>query len=431
LAVALAISMVAASASATAPSTFGQGAKSSGVALADVAEPEPTAATQQNAAVAATPGFRLRLGYGYGAMGLTIDGKDAGVRNVSGIDLAGQYGLRASKSIDLGLAMALHLPDAYIARIAFRPATEPSFVLYESSLQRMTFDAVAALRWGPVAIGGGASMSLDVGGDGTDFVLGQDAQGTYADAGANVELPYRAAPIVALQARLGRASLGATFRGPLAVDLHLESKNRVALTGNPLNGTTTVIVDGVSGYDPATVDLGGAVALGEGLTALWAIEYAAYSYAPPPSADVTIDVRLGTVPSQREARFIEPRMRDTLSPRLGLELRRPASRDVVRDRELPIWRWAVRGGYLFAPSPLPRQTGFTTYADAARHLIALGAGYRFGRAAGVDLSLNAAGQLHLFATRQEEKNSMSLPYARYEAGGHVVYGSASLEGSWK
>jgi hypothetical protein len=79
---------------------------------------------------------------------------------------------------------------------------------------------------------------------------------------------------------------------------------------------------------------------------------------------------------------------------------------------------------------VPRQSGLTTYADATRHQIAAGGGYHLGKLAGVDLSVEAAGQLHVLQPRTEDKDSPALPYAHFEVGGHVLYGAATLEATW-
>ena len=426
-----AITFAGRSARADAPGLFGLGARSAGLARAVVAAGDPVDAPRENPAAAAAPGLRLRLGYGYGALGLRFDGADAGVERASGVHLAAQYG-RAAGPVDVGLALALHFPDQYLAKIGFRPASEPQFVLYESSLQRVTFDLVAAVRWRWLSIGGGISAGLTVGGQGTRFDLAQDAHGAGADAAIDDALPYRLAPIVGARADLGRVAIAAAFRGPMALDLRLHSFNTVALQDNPLNGTTTVRVSGSSGYDPAVVTVGARARVVGGLFAMASIEYAVYRATPPPVAEVVIDVKLGTTPGQREARFVEPRFRDTLTPRVGLELGpSPAPVDASAPaRRAPIRRWVARAGYAVAPSPVPAQIGFTTYADATRHEIAVGAGVHLGRLGGVDLTLDAAGQLHLLAPRSVQKQSLALPYARHTIGGEIVYGTATLEASW-
>ena len=84
----------------------------------------------------------------------------------------------------------------------------------------------------------------------TTFDLGQDARGTYADGGADVALQYHATPIVGVSWKVDdRVRVGANFRGPLSAELELESVDAIAVTGNPLNGTTNVFATGIAGFD--------------------------------------------------------------------------------------------------------------------------------------------------------------------------------------
>ncbi len=409
---------------ADALSVFGAGARSAGLARATVAGGGPADAPRDNAALAAEPGLHMRLGYGGGAMLLTINGDSAGVPRASGFNLSAQAGVEPARKVAIGAALSLYMPDQYIAGIRFRPATEPQFALYEAPLQRTAVDIVVAARFGPIAIGGGVASILNIGGKGTRFELGQDAGGPFADAGLDIALPYRFAPIAGIHADFGRVAVGASVRGALAIDLRLDSDIKVTLHDNPLGGTTTVHVNGPSGFDPAVIAAGARVDIGGGLSALASFEYAVYSAVPPPVADVVLDVKLGTTPSQREVRFPLPRFRDTISPRFGVELRRPAGPSST-------WRWAARAGYALSPSPVPPQTGLTTYADATRHQIALGGGYHIGRVIAVDLAVNAAAQLHLLNPRALDKANASLPYSHVDVGGKIVYGAATLEATWR
>lgn len=418
---AIALLVAATPARADVPSMFGFGARAAGLARSGVASDDAGAAARENPALAATTGLRLRLGYGYGAIRMTFNDLDAGVPHASGVDLAAQYGAAIRGGFELGIAVALHIPDPYLAKLTFRPATEPQFVLYEAQLQRTSFDLALAARYGPLYFGGGVAAGLSVGGDGARFTLSQDARGTSADGAVDVKLPYRLAPIFGARADLGRFAFGASFRGSMGLDLKLDNAAKIDLIGNPLNGDTLVRASGTAGYDPAVVTVGARAHLFGGLAGYASIEYAVWSAAPPPVADVSIDVKLGTTPGLREVKFPLPRFRDTLAPRFGLELRRP-SQDA--------WRWAARIGYAVLPSPVPRQTGFTTYADSTRHQIAFGAGYRFGRIAGFTFSAEAAGQIHVLAPRSEEKESPSLPYAQYSVGGRLYYGAITLEAAF-
>ena len=132
-------------------------------------------------------------------------------------------------------------------------------------------------------------------------------------------------------------------------------------------------------------------------------------------------MQLGTTPGLREVKFVSPRFRDRIAPRVALELRRPSA---------AAWQWAARLGYALLPTPVPTQTGLTSYADATRHEVALGGGYHIGKVAGVDLSIEAAGQVHVLQPRSEDKDNPALPYAHFEVGGTILYGGATLEAKW-
>lgn len=436
----LSASGVASPARAAAPDTFGFGPRSQALQQSDVAGAgDPIVAAQRNPALAAAPGVHVRLGYSYARLGLTIDGRETGLPEARGLELGAHAGGRLHELVDAGLALAAFVPDQSLARLSFVPATEPTFVRYGPSLGRASFDLVAALRVGPLALGGGVSVGLGVDGAGASFDLGASPGsagspgsegGQRADGAVDLSLPYRLAPLVGAKLTLEPVALALAVRGSMGTDLSLPSDVDIALGGTPLDGTTRVVVRGVSGFDPLRVTLGArgrlvrAAALDLVLHA--ALEYAAYHEAPSPAAEVDLDVALGTVPSERVARYGAPRLRDTLTPRLGLELAFPGgSRDPFERA-----RVALRAGWAFSPSPVPPQRGLTSYADAERHQVGLGVGVGLGAVFGAKLALSAAGQVHALVPRVEQKDDPSLTYARFTVDGLVGQGSAALEVGW-
>ena len=417
---------------ASAPGLFGHGARSAALGQADIADADATTAPQQNAALVAETGQRARLGYTYGLVDLRINDRRAPVADVSGIDIGAQLGFRLPASFSAGLGFAAHLPDHQIANIGFRPGTEPQFVRYEAVLQRASFDFAFALRRGPIALGAGAAFAVDMGGAGTSFQLAQDGRGTYADASSDITLAWRVAPLLGLSVDLGRVALGLSYRGALAVGVLVQSDVRIALTDNPLNGTTHVSVAGASGWEPARFAWGGRVRVVSGLSVLGSLSWEGYHAAPPPVANVTLDVALGTSPGRKEVSFVLPRFRDVIAPRMGLEWvgrqGKPGAKRKPGDTAL---RYAARAGYSFLPSPVPPQLGFTSYADASSHTLALGFGLGLGRYWGVDLRLDLAAQLLLLTERAEQKASNALPNAYYVVSGRVFHGTLSLEGAFE
>jgi hypothetical protein len=411
---------VAGSARATSQLLFGYGPRDVALAQADVADASPACAAYVNPAFAATSGTRVAIGYGHGWTKLELNGADAGVRDIAGTDLALQLGSTVSEDLALGGAVNLHLPNRSLARIAFSPGTEPVFVRFDPASQRTTADAVVAIRYAGLSLGVGASLLVSAEGQ-VDFLLGQDGNGTYADGESDVSLPYELTPIAGLAADLGPAALALRYRGAQSVDLDLGTKAMVEVQGNPLNGVTHVAVSGASGYVPATVDASARWSPSHGLRLMSALQLARWSRAPSPAADLAMDVDLGLSPGQREGRFVRPAYRDTLSPRVGLEV-------------LPgglTSKWALRAGYAFTPSPIPEPKGFASPADAPTHTFALGAGLSFGLVGGVDLRADAAGQLVKLQNRTFDKGDDTIPFARYEAGGYVGVANVSLEGTWR
>ncbi len=416
--------------------TFGSGPRDEALMRSSVAEGAPTDAATENPAFAAAIGTHIRFGYAASGLFFRINGSDVGAAPVTGIDLGTHAGRRITNNVWAGLGLAIHSPDSQIARISFRPATEPQFVLYEPSLQRLTFDLVGAVRYGRVALGIGGSVALSVGGPGVTVDVAEDARGAHAEGSADIDLGYKIAPLFGAVVQLGRLQFGASFRGEIAVDLQLESVVKVALSGNPLNGTTSVFIRGASGYTPPLVNLGARLLVVRGLAAYAGLEYAAFSAAPAPVADVAMDVALTTSPAVREVRFIEPRFRDVLSPKMGLEFRTSAPPLPTTFLAEPppskeSWKVALRAGYAYVPSPVPPQKGFTSYADSVRHGIGIGAAYHVGDVWGIDVTLSLAGQFHVFEKRMEQKTSPTLPFARYDIAGEIVRFSAAIEGAIK
>src|SRR5205814_804792 len=81
--------------------------------------------------------------------------------------------------------------------------------------------------------------------------------------------------------------------------------------------------------------------------------------------DLRVLVDLGITPPLLRALFPAEGFRDTFVPRLGLEWRRPVHRAVDV---------AARAGVAWEPSPVPGQTGLTSFADNDRVVVGAGAG---------------------------------------------------------
>lgn len=407
-------------AAATAPALFGYGPQSTALAQSDLAAATPSSAAFTNPASASTPGTRVSIGYAHGWTQLELDGREMPYRDIAGTDLSVQLGRTFLERWQLGGAMAVHLPDRSLAKISFRPGTEPAFVRFDPSPQRATADLALALRFDAVSLGVGTSVMANAQGD-VGFLLGQDGNGTYADAHTTVTLPYQLAPTAAASIDLDVAAIAVRYRGAQAIGLSLATRADVQVSGNPLNGTTTVDVAGQSGYVPATWDIGARWDVSRGIRLLTSLQLARWSEAPPAAAELSMAVQLGLTPGQLAAQFVRPALRDTLSPRLGIAVE-PQALD---------HRLVLRAGYCWSPSPVPEQTGLVTYGDAPAHIGAVGAGVDLGRAWGVGLRADAALQVWSLRERSFDKENNALPFAHYRIGGRIVDASIAMEASWR
>jgi hypothetical protein len=423
---------------ATSASLLGFGARNTALAQSNVADADASSSATVNPAFAWGPGVRLLVGYGYGLVRLTVNGRDAHVPDVSGTDLGVQIGaaLDASGAVSLGGALALHVPDPYQALVFFPQPTEIQFPLYDAGPQHTTADFALAFRYHALSVGGGASVLSGTGGTGANFHLAQDANGDYADSRTGIDLPYGVAPSAGAALNLGKFAVAARLRGAQSIGLTLPSDALIQVPGNPLNGTTVILAEGDTGYDPLTVDLGARFDVTPSVRVFGDLQYARWSAAPSPGASVLLRLHLDVEPAEVMARFVDPRFRDTLSPRLGVEVRalemppgalgESENQTGTTSSERRPARLTLRAGWSVSPSPIPQQTGFTSFADATRHDFALGAGYNFGRVWGVKLHADLALALHVLLTRDFDKPDDALPNAHYSAGGRIYDAALSL-----
>ena len=406
---------------ATSEQLFGFGPRDTALAQSDIADGRAATAAWVNPALLTASGVRVVAGYSHGRTALTLNGEDSGVRDIAGTQLALQIGGKLGENVALGAGLAMHLPNRSLARIAFSPGTEPSFVRFEPASQSMSIDAAAALRWGWFSVGVGASMLISANGQ-LDLNMKQDARGAFADGNADVVVPFNSAMLIGLAADFGRAAgMAFRYRGAQAITLDFATAAMIDVQGNPLNGVTKVHIEGSSGYVPSTWDIAVRCSPTTGMRFMGALQLATWSAAPGPAANLSMDVELGLTPGLREGLFVRPNYRDTLSPRVGFEVS-PGGED--SDVEL-------RLGYAFVPSPVSQPRGFASPVDASTHTIAAGAGVDLGKNWGVDLRVDAAVQWMMLNRRQFDKGRDAMPFARYEADGFIAVGSVAVEGAWQ
>lgn len=370
------------------------------------------AAHASPAGVALTGRPELLVGYQDSVEHLTIDGQDAGVIDARGTSL----GIAIPFAIDgvrFGAAVAAYLPDQFLARILLTPIAEPRFVRLESAPHRTVVEPVLAVAIGHLAIGAGVSLLADARSRDLTFdvgVAGGDKQGA---AHLDVALPVRAAPLAGIRWRPRRAlAVAATFRGELSLDLALDLRANVDVPG-VVTGDATVSLRSVSYFTPMRAAIAAAYQPREDLTLTADVSWERWSALGSGVPDLRVLLALDLSPPLVSSMHPPARFHDIITPRVGAT-----------------WEtgpWRLRAGAAYLPSPVPAQTGITSFADGARTLAAAGAGVRipatrtWRQPIDLDVALTWQHVGHMLV----RKDITLQPGGAFSSGGDVVQASVS------
>lgn len=396
--------------------TFGFGARSAGMAGAMSAERSGLGALHANpAGLALGENSELAIGWGYGKMALELNSADADVLDAHGTELGLNIPF-ALGPLRAAFGTALYLPDQFFARIQLIPATEPHFVLLDNDVHRVVIEVAAALRltdW--LALGVGASILVDAAGNGIHFDVGVVGGQPVGQGGLDLALPTRVAPMFGLLVTPHpRVRIGASLRGELDLALQLGILANVDVAG-VVTGDAVIDLRAVNFFTPLRIIAGVAVDVLPELTFSAEVVYQRWSAFHGGAPDVRILIALGITPPLVQTLFPADAFSDTYLPRVGIE-----------------WHpgdWSVRAGYAFEPSPVPAQTGLTSFADNERHLVALGGGVRvhpFPSVLPHPMTIDIGLQLHHLRDKLTVKDQALFPGAAFSSGGDIFRAAATL-----
>ena len=396
--------------------TFGFGARATGLAGAVTASSSGAAAAHANpAGLALAPTTELLVGYGYGRMGLQIDGEDARVLDAHGVDLGLSIPFRLG-DVPIAVGAAIHLPDQFVARMQLIPATEPHFILLDNDVHRIVVEPVAAIRPFPwLALGAGASILADAVGRTIRFDVGVVGGAPRGQGALDVDLPPRVAPMAGLLVTPHpRVRLGASFRGAVDLSLRLGILANVDIAG-VVTGDVLIDLRAANFYTPRRLTGAISVDVLPELTLSAELAWLGWSGFHGGAPDVRILVALGISPPLIDTLFPDDDFNDTLAPRASVEWR-PG-------------RAALRAGYALEPSPVPAQVGLTSFADNERHVFALGGGMSLdvlrpilAHPIRIDLGL----QLHHLRERITVKTQEIFPGKAFSSGGDILRAALTL-----
>ncbi len=400
--------------------TFGFGARASAMAGATTADTRGAAAAHANpAAVASIQDPEVTIGWGFGRMALELSGRESGVINAHGTDIGLAIPFKVG-GVTHAFGLALYLPDQFIARLQLIPATEPHFVRLDNDPHRIVVETVYSLALAPwLSLGVGASILADVAGNGITFNVGIEGGEKVGESALDVIMPTAATPLVGIMiSPTPRVRLAAAYRGELDLGLELDILANVDVAG-VVTGDAIISLRAINYFTPHRVNAGIAVDVTEELTLTGEIgwqNWAAFEGGVP---DLRVIVALGISPPLVPALFPEDNFKDTLTPRVGAEWQAPIGRA----------DFAVRAGYAYEPTPVPEQTGLTSFADNDRHIVGFGLGLTLRafepiltRPVSFDLGL----QWHHLKSRLTIKDQQMFPGVTFSSDGEILRGAMTM-----
>ncbi|MGB0591431.1 MAG: OmpP1/FadL family transporter [Myxococcota bacterium] len=276
----------------------------------------------------------------------------------------------------IAFGVTLFHPLLRLTRIESIDPIQPTFYRYDSLPDKLILAFALAgeplpwLRLGVglqvlAGLGGGITTSVSL----VEGVFSQEAIDIDVDANAGVTAGIAVGPLWGLR-------LGITWRSRL--ELSYDVPIEVLLEEI---GVLDVHIKGVSLFTPDQLAIGlsweSAPPDMPGVTVEAGITWEHWSMAPSHLAafDLTLDDSvIGADPEQADhepedlisvhADAIPLGAIDTVTARLGAEWR-------------PVPCWAVRGGYVYRPTPLPNPVYQTNTMDASAHVLSLGGGFIF------------------------------------------------------
>lgn len=364
---------------------FGFGARAPALGSAYAALADDAAAGYYNpAGLARGTDLRIDIGYQAALPRLSFSDVTQPIEATRGLAL----GLVAPGNL-LGLRLAfgltLFLPDQHLTRLRVLRYEQPRLQLYDNRTQRFFMAANLAVRiWRGLYVGGGLTFMSRTRGDVSlrGYVTLGDPERSALYTRSDVDLVALRYPQAGILWEITpRIAVAAVYRHGFLLEID-QGFNIYADVGNP---GTEPAVRGASLVQRAySVDLFqpwqlvAAVAARlpffsrRDLLVSLDVTFARHSEMPAPAARFDLELDIGKlndlVRLQPSRPYPSPGFHDILIPALGLEWR--AAEGLAGERlDLD-----VRAGYRYEPSPVPAQSGETSFGDADKHALSAGLG---------------------------------------------------------
>ena len=386
---------------------FGMGADARGLGNAMTGRPSGAMAAYYNPAfLGFLGGAELSAGWLGADMSLKLSGDDYDSQQTGGVELGAATPL-GGKLRWFSLGLAAYLPLGAAARLYTQAPDTPQFVLYRALNRFAVYPALAVKIGDYFALGLGCHILASASGwinfqidlanqsaPGRDFLF--DMKPAFAPT-AGLAFAYR--DII---------SGGISYRGEIDMPISFPANFDLGIISLLVQG------QGLQWYTPHELSVGASWRPIPPLSVQFDATWALWSGAPDQSTQVTIQPSV-LLPEVKNPP-VEPGFSDIIIPRLGIEYR-------------PLPDLPLRVGYLYYPTPVPSQVYQTNLIDADRHIITMGAGYRFKDPLEVipqGISVDGFFQYHLIASRSVVKKSVVDDVGDYGISGRLIVGGLAL-----
>jgi long-chain fatty acid transport protein len=406
---------------------FGFGARGAamGSAMSSVAE-DGSANYYNPAGLVRGKDLRLDLGYRWAEPLLKLNGNDVKVDASHGLNI-GIVAPGAIGPFRFAFGVGLWLPDNRLTRVRSLPIDQPRFQYYDNRMQRFLLAANLAVQ----IVRGlylGAGFNFMSRTSGVVSLRGRidvtDADSSSLTTKMEVDLLPVRYPQVGLRWDATKyLSFGVTYRHSFALEAEqaFNIKGAIGNEGQPPvveKGYLEASTRATDLFQPWQLTVGGSAQFARTLIAV-DLTYARWSEQPDPASEVDIMLDIGMfnsmvkLPPKRPK--TSPGFHDIIIPRLGIEHRARDWQKVSVD---------ARFGYVYEPTPIPRQDGESNLADSDKHTFSIGTGVEL-RGLGPILPKPLAIDLYFAATylpeRFTRKSSALDPTGDFRATGVVIH----------
>jgi long-chain fatty acid transport protein len=446
----LAAWLAPAAARANEADTYGLGSRSAALGGAVAADATDFSANYYNpAGLVGARGPSLSIGYTYAHNHLTTNGQDNGVADVHGI--VGGLALPGTFfGVPFAFGVGLYMPDSGLSQVVALRQEVPRWALYGESSSIVFIAANLAVRPVPwLELGGGVAFLAAT--KGSFQITGTlDIQNLYnSQLRHEVDADLSAVRYPQVGARVqvpGFGYLAAVYRGETKLDLqltaHLQGQVKTPLGINvPL--TYDLTTQTADAFLPQQFVLGASFQRVRRLTVDLDFTYVNWSSYESPTAITTANLAvqlppglmnaITLPPNPKPVTIIPPGFHDQLVPHLGVEYVFPVAGGLRRLDGDPIERRAleipVRAGYVYERTPVPPQTGTTSYIDTDRHTVSLGTGLTLNAPGSVlkgSLALDVHGALSVLPERVTLKQNPADFVGDFRASGTMLALGATL-----